>query len=65
MEVSYFHVFGTREFFVYDRLKYWVLLNRHLHNEDRPTGYVSKTPVEELHKRKYKGEDEESNASFF
>ncbi|KAL9633899.1 MAG: hypothetical protein Q9164_004415 [Protoblastenia rupestris] len=65
MEVKPFQVCGTPECFDYDRVKCWVLFNRHLHEEHWPTGYVPTTPVEELRNCKYKEEDEESNASFF
>ena len=65
MEVKPFQVCGTHECFDYDRVKCWVLFNRHLHEEDWPVGYVPTTPVEELRKCKYNEEDEESNASFF
>ncbi|KAL8695811.1 MAG: hypothetical protein Q9201_007951 [Fulgogasparrea decipioides] len=63
MEVRPFQVYGTPEFFQYDRLKAWVLLNQHLHDKDWPTGYVAMTPAEDLHDNKE--DDKESNATFY
>ena len=65
MEVRSFRVHGKPKTFDHDRLKCWVLLNRHLHEETWPKGYVPETSVEELRARKYQEEEEESNASFF